>query len=91
MAVSTKMPIFWVAVPCRLVWVYHSFRAPYCLHLQSIEQATHKESVRDKGTCQSKQNLDQTCEEEGHNKLLKNLQEIDIQLAFQHIRNIYQL
>jgi hypothetical protein len=28
------MAVFWVVAPCRLVWVYQSFRGLYCLHHQ---------------------------------------------------------
>jgi hypothetical protein len=28
---------FWVIAPCRLVWVYQSFRGPYCHHHQGDE------------------------------------------------------
>jgi hypothetical protein len=31
---SFKMAVFWVAAPCRLLWVYHRFRDLYCLHHQ---------------------------------------------------------
>jgi hypothetical protein len=30
-AVSTKIAVFWVVAPCRLVWVYRRFRGLYCL------------------------------------------------------------
>jgi hypothetical protein len=33
-AVSTKMDIFWVVAPCKLVDVYQRFRGPCCLHHQ---------------------------------------------------------
>jgi hypothetical protein len=33
-AVTMKMAVFWVVVPCRLVWVYRRFRGLYCLHHQ---------------------------------------------------------
>jgi hypothetical protein len=33
-AVSTKMAVFWVVVPCSLVEVYQRFRGPCCLHHQ---------------------------------------------------------
>jgi hypothetical protein len=32
MAVSTKMAVFWVVVPCSPVEVYQRFRGPCCLH-----------------------------------------------------------
>jgi hypothetical protein len=28
------MAVFWVVMPCRLVWVYQCFRGLYCLHHQ---------------------------------------------------------
>jgi hypothetical protein len=31
MAVTMKMAVLWIVVPCRLVWVYQHFRGPYCL------------------------------------------------------------
>jgi hypothetical protein len=34
MAVSTKMAVFWVVVPCSLVEVYQRFIGPCCLHHQ---------------------------------------------------------
>jgi hypothetical protein len=34
MAVSAKMAVFWVVVPCGLVEVYQRFRGPCCLHRQ---------------------------------------------------------
>jgi hypothetical protein len=37
MAVSTKMAVFWVVVPCSLVEVYQCFRGPCCLHHQGDE------------------------------------------------------
>jgi hypothetical protein len=33
-AVSTKMAVFWVVVPCSLVEVYRRFGGPCCLHHQ---------------------------------------------------------
>jgi hypothetical protein len=30
--VSTKMAVFWVVTPCRLVEVHQRFRGPCCLH-----------------------------------------------------------
>jgi hypothetical protein len=38
-AVNMKMAVFWVVVPCRLVWVYRHFRGLYCLHPQG-DQST---------------------------------------------------
>jgi hypothetical protein len=32
MAVSMKMAVFWVVVPCSLVEVYQRFRGTCCLH-----------------------------------------------------------
>jgi hypothetical protein len=29
-----KMAVFWIVVPCRLLWVYQRFRRLYCLHHQ---------------------------------------------------------
>jgi hypothetical protein len=34
LAVSMKMAVFWVVVPCSLVEVYQYFRGAYCLHHQ---------------------------------------------------------
>jgi hypothetical protein len=41
MAVSTKMAVFWVVVPCSLVGVYQCFRGPCCLHHQGHSTRLH--------------------------------------------------
>jgi hypothetical protein len=36
-AVSMKMAVFWVAVPCSLVDIYQRFRGTYCLHHRPVD------------------------------------------------------
>jgi hypothetical protein len=65
MAVSIKMAVFCVVVPCRLVEVYQHFKGLYCPHHQSHETAVRKEYVRDKRTSQSRHSLSRTHGEGG--------------------------
>jgi hypothetical protein len=39
-AASTKMAVFWVVAPCRLVEVYQRFRGPCCLHHQGNDYSS---------------------------------------------------